>query len=121
MNAFISRISLLTVIASGLAFTPAMADDDANLQKVRLGATRAALSLARRNAREALDAFLPEAEKAGTARKSFEGLLTGCDGTEVSYWDDGAVSMKVECSKADKGELAEKAPPAVQSREKKAQ
>jgi thiol:disulfide interchange protein DsbC len=35
MNAFISRISLLTVIVSGLAMTPAVADDDADLRKVR--------------------------------------------------------------------------------------
>ena len=54
-------------------------------------------------------------------RPTFEALLTGCDATEVSYWDDGAVSMKVECSKADKGEATEKPAPKVQSREKKAE
>lgn len=89
-----------------------------NIQKVRIGATRAALTLARRNAAEALNVLLPAAEKEGTARKSFSALLTDCDATEVSYWDDGAVSMKVECSKEAKAERVETPAPGIQTREK---
>lgn len=88
-----------------------------NVQKARVGATRAALTYARRNAAESLDALLPTSDKAGTAKKFFSALLTNCDATEVSYWDDGAVSMKVECSKEAKAEPVETKAPAVRTRE----
>lgn len=91
--------------------------DGKDINKVRIGATRAALTLARRNAAEALNVILPESEKEGTARKSFMALLTDCDATQVSYWDDGAVSMKVECSKDAKAEKVEVPAPAILERE----
>lgn len=91
--------------------------DGKDIKKVRIGATRAALTLARRNAAEALNVILPESENEGTARKSFTALLTNCDATEVSYWDDGAVSMKVECSKDAKAEKVEVPAPALLTRD----
>lgn len=91
--------------------------DGKDINKVRIGATRAALTVARRNAAEALDLILPKGEKEGSARKSFTALLTRCDATEVSYWDDGAVSMKVECSEGAKAEKVELPAPAILERE----
>lgn len=91
--------------------------DGKDIKTVRIAATRAALTLARRNASEALNVILPESEKEGTARKSFTALLTNCDATEVSYWDDGAVSLKVECSNDAKAEKVEVPAPTILKRD----
>lgn len=100
-----------------LASASPRAKAGANIHKVRLDATRAAVALARRNASEALDVLWPnDAAKEGSAKSSFTALLTGCDATQVSYWDDGAVSVRVECSNEAKAEQIKGPAPALRQR-----
>lgn len=93
--------------------------DAGSVNKIRLATTRAAVTLAQRGAAEALDAFVPAAEKTGTVRASLEGVLGGCQEKEVAFWDDGAVSVTVECSKGEKGDVVKKGQPEVKARDAK--
>ena len=90
-----SKAQQITVIGSGLP----TAKKDANVADARVSATRAALSTARRNAQEALDAVFPSAGAPGNVKKTLKGTLNGCATGKTTYWDDQAVTVEITCSK----------------------
>lgn len=73
-------------------------DSGATLAQLRIETTRAATVVAQRNAKESLDALLPSSSKAGAElRSTLQGTLGSCAATDVTYWDDQAVSVRVTC------------------------
>lgn len=96
----------VAVIGSGL---PDLKNAAAGVKGVRIGAERAAKLSAMANAKAALAKAFPSG-KEGEARHTFEGMLTGCVATNVAYWDDQSVTLKLECGKDVPKEAAKAAP-----------
>ncbi len=71
-----------------------------NIKRLRLSTTRAAKVMAERNAAEALNVVFPAGGKTGDVRQVVAGAIGGCATTDIAYWSDQAVSVKLICGKA---------------------
>jgi hypothetical protein len=92
----------------------------ASVGDVRVKTTRSATLNAQRNAKEALDVAFPNDGAAGETKKVIAGTLKGCATTKISYWDDQAVTVTLECGKGVDGQAAAPKPTAAPALEKHA-
>jgi hypothetical protein len=102
-------IPVVTALGSAAVSTAKSTKDE-----VRIDTTQAAVTIAQRNAKEALDIVFP-VDAAGSVRQTLSGTLDRCVTSEASYWDDGAISVKLTCGKGldPKQETVKKGQPAV--------
>jgi hypothetical protein len=111
----------VTVLGSALPNAAKTAAAGGNVKQARLETTRAAVTMAQRNARESLEAAFPAADGAeGEAKKVLAGSLGGCVTNEITYWDDASVNVKLTCGKAVEApaKVEPKAQPAIEKHAK---
>ncbi len=93
----------LTVLGSALPDVARESLRGGNVKRARLETTRAAVTMAQRNATEALDVLFPSTgEKGGDVKQTLAGSLGGCATSDIAYWGDQAVSVRLTCGQAIK-------------------
>lgn len=91
----------VTILGSALPNLARSAAAGGNIKEARLSTTRAAVAMAQRNAKEALDAVFPSTDgAAGSVKKELAGSVGGCVTSDIAYFDDQAVSVKVTCGRS---------------------